>query len=179
MKKDLAAQEEAQEEGDPDVPPLLADDESRGPERHQPSGEPLATIPSPGSSSTDISAASLNGTEGREPPIEPPPVLGTGTLLVTSTPSAMISLDGRPRGITPLELELDAGPHPRELGSVHVAILEDGLRQARCAVRLGEKRHQLRLHIGGKARIGCGLYFAADEPVDGSLDTQDIFFDLE
>jgi hypothetical protein len=44
----------------------------------------------------------------RQPTTEPPLPAGTGTLVITAVPFADVAVDGRPRGTTPLSLELTA-----------------------------------------------------------------------
>ncbi len=53
-------------------------------------------------------------------------------------------------------VHVDPGTHPVELGDVHEAVLEDGLGHHRGTLGDREQRHELRLHVGGKARIGLG-----------------------
>ena len=49
---------------------------------------------------------------------------------------------------------LDMRAHPVEFGRVHVTVFEDCLGKYARAFGTAQHRHELRLHIGRKARIG-------------------------
>ena len=53
-------------------------------------------------------------------------------------------------------LGFDMRAHAVEFGHMHIAVFEDGFGQHAGAIGHAQHRHKLRLHIGGKAGIGCG-----------------------
>ena len=56
-------------------------------------------------------------------------------------------------------LDLDVGAQALQLLHVHEAVLEDGLGDhARCRSATRVERHELRLHVGGEARIRRGAH---------------------
>src|SRR2546422_3547480 len=59
------------------------------------------------------------------------------------------------RGIA---LDRDIGAQALELQGVHEAVFENGLGDERGAIRHRGERHELRLHVGGEARIRGGAY---------------------
>ena len=62
---------------------------------------------------------------------------------------------------------------------MHEAILEDGLGDHSCAFGHGIQRHELRLHVGGKARIRRGAQTdAAWSPRHVKTDAAGIGFDV-
>ena len=53
-------------------------------------------------------------------------------------------------------LGFDVGTHPVEFRDVHIAVFKDRFGQNRTALGQAQHRHQLRLHVSGKAGVGRG-----------------------